>query len=837
MSPQLKTSASHASLAESAASGSGSASSSSAVRAPGSALSDPDDASIPSLDSFPPTGTPTHPKLSSWELYAALGSPRRIVAPMVDQSELAWRILSRRYGAELVYSPMINAGMFVTAVNASKKGKGKGKRFLDENFDVDSGEEGAELIQLLGKEHEGKKDTDAPLIVQFCANNPDTLLRAAQHVETRCSAIDLNLGCPQGIARKGHYGAFLMEDWPLVFRLINTLHLHSRAPVTAKMRIYPSLARTVAYARMLERAGAQFLTVHGRTREMKGHKTGLADWEAIRAVKRAVKIPVFANGNVQYPADVELALARTGADGIMSAEGNLFNPAIFLPASSPLVKQPSSMFPLAPEFPFPAVIPLATEYLDIVRGLRTQTGSSAIKAHLFKICKPALDVHKEFREVLGRSHLQFPLETTPEKIEDEEAELARRERRLVDYRNFVKRLAEKLDVDAQAGLDAFRKALKEREDAAEAATAPTPARKAIPPATSSPYYVQPDGLVVDGGAPAEIIEAGTAAEGGRSFDDDPQRPDRIPHWLVQPYFRPELPAIHFQKNAEQAALRAAAKASLAKAAAATTASSGAAAKREREGNDDDDDAAANGAAGTGKESTAEELAQPKRLRDMLAEASALKDEGNAHFVAKRTSEALACYDDALAALPPQPVQRSEEEEGEDEEKGEGKDEVVEEIASSGVKALEEAERAECAKLRATVYANQAACHLALEHYDQAIAACSAALVDDPSYVKALYRRASAYEKKGGWVALSNAEQDLNALLASPTTPSSLRPTVQASLARLRPLVESAAKKEQEEMMGQLKGLGNSVLGYFGLSTDNFKFEQQPSGGYSINFVK
>ncbi|KAE8227697.1 hypothetical protein CF326_g7400 [Tilletia indica] len=156
------------------ASASASASASSAqhgalpTREPGSALVDPDDSTILQLDSFPETGTPEHPKLSSWKLYASLGSPQRIVAPMVDQSELAWRILSRRYGADLVYTPMINAGMFVTAITASEKGKGKGKgrRFLDDNFDLGSGEEGAELIQLLGKEHEGKHDTDLPLVVQ-----------------------------------------------------------------------------------------------------------------------------------------------------------------------------------------------------------------------------------------------------------------------------------------------------------------------------------------------------------------------------------------------------------------------------------------------------------------------------------------------------------------------------------------------------------------------------------------------------------------------------------------------------------------------------------------------
>ncbi|KAJ1032404.1 hypothetical protein NDA16_000430 [Ustilago loliicola] len=324
---------------------------------------------IPDLDSFPPTGTPIHTKLSSWDLYRSIGSPQRVVAPMVDQSELPWRILSRRYGSELVYTPMINAKLFADETNKKKKVK-----YQEVNFSKEFPEEGATLLSLTPPSSEastsevstsetGSQDTDRPLFVQFCANDPTTLLKAAQVVEDRCDAVDLNLGCPQHIARRGHYGSYLMEDWPLIFSLINILHINLKVPVTAKMRVYESVEKTVAYARMLERAGAQIITVHGRTRNMKGHYTGLADWTKIKAVKEAVKVPVFANGNVLYPQDFHDALQGTGAEGIMSAEGNLYNPAIFL-RSLPTI--PSRMFPNAPTLPFPSIIAMAHEYLDII---------------------------------------------------------------------------------------------------------------------------------------------------------------------------------------------------------------------------------------------------------------------------------------------------------------------------------------------------------------------------------------------------------------------------------------------------------------------------------------
>lgn len=178
---------------------------------------------------------------------------------------------------------------------------------------------------------DGNPSFDRPLFVQFCANDPNEFLEAARHVAPYCDAVDLNLGCPQGIARKGHYGAFLQEDWDLIYKLINKLHNELSVPITAKFRIQESKEKTLEYAKMILSAGANVITVHGRRREQKGHETGLADWSYIRYLRDNLppETVIFANGNILNYDDLEHCLKETGADAVMSAEGNLSDPTIF----------------------------------------------------------------------------------------------------------------------------------------------------------------------------------------------------------------------------------------------------------------------------------------------------------------------------------------------------------------------------------------------------------------------------------------------------------------------------------------------------------------------------
>lgn len=209
-------------------------------------------------------------------------------------------------------------------------------------------------------------------------------MTAAKFVEHQCDAVDLNLGCPQYIAKKGRYGSFLQEDWDLIYKLISILDKELVVPVTAKIRVFDSVTKTIDYAKMIESAGAQLITVHGRRREQKGHHTGLADWTKIKAVKEAVNIPVIANGNILYHDDLQHCLDQTGADGVMSAEGNLFNPTLFREQALP-----------------PLTWEIAQEYLEICRDLKPTTRPVVIKSHLFKLFHPSFPVHTDLRDRLG----------------------------------------------------------------------------------------------------------------------------------------------------------------------------------------------------------------------------------------------------------------------------------------------------------------------------------------------------------------------------------------------------------------------------------------------------
>mmetsp|Transcript_29519 Transcript_29519/g.88269 ORF Transcript_29519/g.88269 Transcript_29519/m.88269 type:complete len:389 (+) Transcript_29519:191-1357(+) len=242
---------------------------------------------------------PAPKRCQTW--WASIGSPTRTLAPLVDQSEYAFRLLCRARGAELCSTPMFDARRFADD-----------EAYREASFGPSEGGPG-----------------DRPLVVQFCSDDPDATLAAARRVDGRCDAVELNCGCPQKFAQRDHFGAFLLDEPEVIERIVRALAAGGlRCAVAVKVRILPDVADTVALASRLERAGCELLTVHGRTRQQKkcGHP---CDFEAIAAVKRAVSIPVVANGGVEGPGDFDEVRRRTGCDAVMSGEYALENPAVF----------------------------------------------------------------------------------------------------------------------------------------------------------------------------------------------------------------------------------------------------------------------------------------------------------------------------------------------------------------------------------------------------------------------------------------------------------------------------------------------------------------------------
>lgn len=173
---------------------------------------------------------------------------------------------------------------------------------------------------------------DRPLVVQFCAKSPEAFLEAALQVQERCDAVDLNLGCPQSKAMRGGWGGALMdeENWHIVYAIVR--HAASspslRVPVTCKIRVFADDRKTVRFAKMLQEAGCSLVTVHGRQRDRALHHAP-ANWQAIRAVREALRLPTVANGGVDAPGDAERCFQETGCVAVMVATALLQNPELF----------------------------------------------------------------------------------------------------------------------------------------------------------------------------------------------------------------------------------------------------------------------------------------------------------------------------------------------------------------------------------------------------------------------------------------------------------------------------------------------------------------------------
>ena len=274
-----------------------------------------------------------------WKFYYKFGQPKYWVAPMVHGSELAFRMFVKSLGAHMTASPMIHARKYLEDPNYRHN-------YVKLGF-----------------------APDRPLIVQLAGDSIPVMVQSALMIQPYCDAIDVNFGCPQGIARRGHYGAFLLEEPQVLADLVSAMSSNLDIPLFCKIRILNNPSKTIKIAQLLEKSGCSLLTVHGRTIENKGVYTTAADWDILHLVKQSVSIPVIANGNCRDLQDAHDCLAYTGCDGIMSATGILRNPALFSGKNIPVTE-------------------LCLRYLEFTS--KYFISSIAFKKHLFWMLKLSL---------------------------------------------------------------------------------------------------------------------------------------------------------------------------------------------------------------------------------------------------------------------------------------------------------------------------------------------------------------------------------------------------------------------------------------------------------------
>ena len=323
------------------------------------------------------------------------------VAPMAGVTDRPFRQLCKQFGAGLAVSEMV-------ASNSLLYGSEKTRRRAN---------------------HDGEVD---PISVQIAGADPRMMADAARYnVDEGAQIIDINMGCPAKKVCNAQAGSALLRDEPLVGRILEAVVRAVDVPVTLKFRTGwdKQNRNALMVSRIAAEAGIQLLSIHGRTRAC-GY-TGHAEYDTIREVKAATRLPVIANGDILTPEDAKYVLDYTGADGVMIGRAAQGRPWIFREIEYFLATGDKLPPPLVAEIHAVLVAHLHDlhSFYGIERGVKVArkhiswytkglAGSASFRHHMNTLatCREQLEAVDRFFEQLACSdrRLQYVEETPME---------------------------------------------------------------------------------------------------------------------------------------------------------------------------------------------------------------------------------------------------------------------------------------------------------------------------------------------------------------------------------------------------------------------------------------
>jgi len=334
------------------------------------------------------TGDPEGYSIGPWRI-----ASRTVLAPMAGVTDRPFRVLCRRFGAGLAPSEMITADQSLWHTTKTRS----------------------------RMNHEGEPE---PRVVQLAGNDPRQLADAARaNVDLGAQIIDINMGCPAKKVCNRLCGSALLTDEALVGRILERVVSASSVPVTLKTRTgFSRDARNGArIAQLAESCGIAALAVHGRTRE--DFYDGDAEYETIREIRSRVRIPLFANGDIDSPQKARSVLDFTGASGVMLGRIAHGSPWVFRDVNYFLSHAKN-----APALPLRKICDTILAHLEsLYEFYGEETGIRVARKHLgwyFGKLQDAPDVRRELMAAESSS-TQFALtKKSLDRLIDDEATVA-----------------------------------------------------------------------------------------------------------------------------------------------------------------------------------------------------------------------------------------------------------------------------------------------------------------------------------------------------------------------------------------------------------------------------